>query len=140
MKNVRAAALLAGALLAGCGDHQPSSPEPVSGPMNPPDLSAPQRFRPYLTSVAVSSSTVRVGDVAVVTAELHPIPGTRAEWIVLAEDTSRGNGVVEPRSGVGDVRTEFRANYRGEVTLFLYAVDSRGVPAVPQRVHLTVVP
>ena len=140
MRNVRAAALLAGLSLVGCGDHRPSSPEPVSGAINPPDLSAPQRFRPYLSNAAASSATVRVGEVAVVTAELHPIPGTRAEWIVFAEDASRGNGIVAPHSGTGDVRTEFRANYRGEVTLFLYAVDSRGVPALPQRVYLTVVP
>ena len=66
-------------------------------------------------------------------------PG-RVEWIVMVESSSTGNGVVQPRSGSGDIQAEFRANYPGEVFLFVYAVDDRGVPSLPQRLTILVRP
>jgi hypothetical protein len=135
-----ALALSVTVLVAGCGDHAGTVAEIEPSPGSTPDLSAPQRFRPGLGGVTVSSTTVKVGEVAVIEAEVHAVPGTSVEWIVLVEDASKGNGTLEPRYGTGNLRTEFRPNYPGEVSLFLYAADSRGVPAVPQRVRLAVVP
>jgi hypothetical protein len=65
-------------------------------------------------------------------------PENRVEWLVIVESSSTGNGVIQSRSGWGDIRSEFRANYPGEVSILVYAVDDRGVPAVPQRLTVSV--
>jgi hypothetical protein len=61
-------------------------------------------------------------------------------WILVSEPISVGNGVLSELYGSGNLRAEFRANYKGEVTVVAYAVDSKGVPSMPARAVFTVQP
>ena len=85
-----------------------------------PDPSAPQRFRPFIGQLIVSPTAIRVGEVAVVTGSVRTgsgMPSSEMSWILVPEPTSVGNGVLSDLHGSGDLRAEFRANYKGEVTL-----------------------
>jgi hypothetical protein len=68
------------------------------------------------------------------------MPSPDVSWILFAEPTSVGNGVLSELSGLGQLRSELRANYPGEVSLVAYAIESNGVPSMPTRVVVTVVP
>ncbi len=83
---------------------------------------------------------VKPGETAVLTAEVpSPLPASTMEWVVAVDDASTGNGVLRVRSGTGSIRTEFTANYPGEVAFLLHAEDSRGVPARVARATLAVI-
>jgi hypothetical protein len=129
----------------GCGGSSSTNPSPNVSPsiLPSPDLSAPQRFRPFVDQLALSPLTIKVGEVATVTGRVRTgsgMPSPEVSWILVTEPASVGNGVLSQISGSGDVRSEFRANYKGEVMLVAYAVDSRGVPSLPARTALTVLP
>ena len=131
------------ALGAGCRGASTTSPSEDVSPPPMPDLSAPQRFRPWVDQLSVSPATIKVGDTTVVTASVHSrtgMPSPEVSWILLAEPTSVGNGILTELSGSGQLRSEFRANYPGDVSLVAYAIESNGVPSNPTRVQLTVVP
>ena len=130
------------AVMTGCGGSTTSPSSEVSPPALP-DLSAPQRFRPWVDQLSVSPATIKVGDDTVVTASVHSragMPSPDVSWILFAEPTSVGNGVLSELSGLGQLRSELRANYPGEVSLVAYAIESNGVPSMPTRVVVTVVP
>ena len=140
-KAKRVSSVLVLAVVVACADH-PTTPEGVANPAGvpPPDLSAPQRWRPALGTVTVTPATVKEGEVALLTADVaFIVPGDQLKWAVVADVQSIGNGVLVPWVGTGPLRSEFHANYKGEVSLLVYAVDSRGVPAPPVRARLSVV-
>ena len=129
-------------VMAGCGGSTTAPSAEVTPPALP-DLSAPQRFRPWVDQLGASPTTVKVGEAAVITGSVHSragIPSPDVSWILLAEPTSVGNGVLSALSGSGQLRSELRANYPGEVSLVAYAIESNGVPSMPTRVVLTIVP
>jgi hypothetical protein len=132
-------------LVAACGGRSSTSPSADASPsaFPTPDLSAPQRFRPWVDQLSVSPTSIKVGETAVVTASVHSrsgLPSPEVSWILFAEPTSVGNGVLSALTGSGQLRSEFHANYKGEVALVAYAIEANGVPSMPTRVVLTVVP
>jgi hypothetical protein len=130
-------------LAVACGSGPSTSPSEDVSPPSLPDLSAPQRFRPFINQFVASPTTIRVGETAMVTGSVRTgsgMPSPEVSWVLFAEPVSVGNGVLSQLSGSGDLRSGFQANYKGEVTLVAYAIDSRGVPSMPTRTALTVVP
>lgn len=129
--------------VAACGGSGASPSADASPSIHPTtDLSAPQRFRPWVDQLSLSPPIVRVGQTAVVTASVHSRSGMlspEVSWILFAEPTSVGNGVLSSFSGSGQLRSEFQPNYKGEVVLVAYAIDSNGVPSMPTRAVFTVV-
>ena len=128
-----------------CGGRPSTSPSTDASPsiLPSPDLSAPQRFRPFIDQLTVSPTTIKVGDTAVVTGSVRTgsgMPSAEVSWVLFAEPISVGNGVLSKLSGSGELRSEVRANYKGDVTLVAYAVDSKGVPSMPTRAVFTVLP
>jgi len=126
-----------------CDSGSSTGPSADASPSGLPDLSAPQRFRPFITGFVASPQTIKVGETASITGSVRTgagVPSPDVSWVLFAEPASVGNGILSELSGSGDLGSRFQANYKGDVTLVAYAIDSKGVPSMPSRTALTVVP
>lgn len=96
------------ALLTSCqSDRQPTSGTPY------PDLSSPCRFQPSVTSFSASPATIKVGEDAMLTAEVN----AAKSWTLSVAPGSAGDGTLTPKSGTGALRAGFVAHQPGEVVV-----------------------